>query len=232
MNFKAIVVEDDKEIASLVSLHLSESDIEVVRFDDGKAGLEFALSHPFDIMILDISLPGLNGMDVCKRLRSNGIKQPIILLTARAEEVDKILGLEYGADDYVTKPFSIRELMARIRALLRRMEMIADESSRSKAFVKFGDLEIDFESRKVQVKGERVDLTKKEFELLAKLSLSPGKSFTRQELLNDVWGKGYEGYEHTVNSHINRLRKKIEINPDAPQYVLTSWGTGYRFNEG
>jgi DNA-binding response OmpR family regulator len=174
-------------------------------------------------------LPGMSGTEVCRQLREKERTTPILMLTAKSEERDKVLGLDLGADDYVTKPFSIRELLARVRALLRRVEL--DQPEEAPAEIAFGDLVIEPAKRKVQVAGENVELTAKEFDLLNLFAQHPGRAFSRQELLDKVWGYQYAGYSHTVNSHINRLRSKIETDPSAPRYVQTVWGVGYRFAE-
>ena len=189
-------------------------------------------SNPFDLVILDIMLPGIDGMEVCKRIRSEQINVPVLMLTAKSEEIDKVLGLEIGADDYLTKPFSVREFIARVKAIFRRTQMIQDSlSSEAENVIEIGDLKIDVEMRKVIVNGIKVDLSPKEFELLVLLASNPGKSYNRSRLLNLVWGYDFEGYEHTVNSHINRLRAKIEPDMANPIYILTTWGVGYKFNE-
>jgi DNA-binding response OmpR family regulator len=171
-------------------------------------------------------------MEVCKRIRSEQINVPVLMLTAKSEEIDKVLGLEIGADDYLTKPFSIREFIARVKAIFRRTRMIQDSmASGTDQIIEIGELTIDIEMRKVVVNGNKVDLSPKEFELLVLLASNPGKSYNRSRLLNLVWGYDFEGYEHTVNSHINRLRAKIEPDMANPTYILTTWGVGYKFNE-
>jgi DNA-binding response OmpR family regulator len=193
-----------------------------------------ALSGKFDIILLDLMLPGLDGLSVCRKIREQDSSIPILMLTAKSDEVDKIVGLEIGADDYITKPFSIRELIARIRAALRRRdtnrEDAPDSSTRTERC--FGPLCIDLERRLAHSAGRKLELTAKEFDLLAALSEHPGKAFTRQELLEQVWGYQYQGYSHTVNSHINRLRSKIETDPTHPLIIETVWGYGYRLAGG
>ena len=225
-----LLVEDEPDIADLLSIHLGDLGYRVDAVADGALGLQKALSHAYALIILDLMLPGMNGLEVCKQLRASERATPILMLTSKAEEVDKVLGLELGADDYVTKPFSIRELIARVRALLRRVELDQPESGEAEELV-FGDLRIEPAKRKVSAAGEPVELTAKEFDLLAIFALHPGKAFSRQELLDKVWGYQYAGYSHTVNSHINRLRSKIEPDPSTPRYVQTIWGVGYRFTE-
>ena len=171
-------------------------------------------------------------MEVCRKIRQVNKKTPILMLTARSEEIDKVMGLETGADDYITKPFSLREFIARVKVIFRRKEGDASRDELpSSSLISFSGLEIDLDKRKVTLDGSRIDLSPKEFDLIALLAASPGKSYSRKQLLNLVWGYEFEGYEHTVNSHINRLRGKIEKDLSNPQYILTSWGVGYRFNE-
>ena len=225
-----LLVEDEPDIADLLSIHLGDLGYRVDAVADGALGLQKALSYPYALIILDLMLPGLSGLEVCKQLRASARATPILMLTSKAEEVDKVLGLELGADDYVTKPFSIRELIARVRALLRRVELDQPESAEDEELV-FGALRIEPAKRKVWTAGEAVELTAKEFDLLALFARHPGRAFSRQELLDKVWGYQYAGYSHTVNSHINRLRSKIEPDPSTPRYVQTIWGVGYRFTE-
>ncbi len=225
-----LLVEDEPDIADLLSIHLRDLGYRVDAVADGALGLQKALAEPYALIILDLMLPGMNGLEVCKRLRASERATPILMLTSKAEEVDKVVGLELGADDYVTKPFSIRELIARVRALLRRVELDQPETEADDE-LEFGDLRIEPSKRKVWVADEPIELTAKEFDLLAIFALHPGKAFSRQELLDKVWGYQYAGYSHTVNSHINRLRSKIEPDPSTPRYVQTIWGVGYRFTE-
>ena len=215
----------------MIIIHLSDLGYEVEHTNDGRDGLQKALAHDYDLIILDIMLPGLDGLEICKAIRSNKKPTPILMLTARSEELDKVLGLELGADDYLTKPFSVRELIARIKALFRRMEM---ESNRSSAqaqqpMLEFDELTIHPEKRKVLLNGKALELTAKEFDLLMLFAQNPGKTYNRQQLLDLVWGYQYNGYEHTVNSHINRLRNKIEADANHPKFIKTVWGVGYRF---
>jgi DNA-binding response OmpR family regulator len=227
-----LLVEDDDDIADLLELHLSDEGHRVEVVDDGDAGLERALSGDHDLIILDIMLPGTDGFDICRRLRQDKCPTPILMVTAKTEEVDKVLGLELGADDYITKPFSIREVLARVKALFRRVEVDQEtQSDAAEAPIELGALVVEPEKRKVEVGGETVDLTSKEFELLLLFAQNPGRAFSRDELLDEVWGYQYSGYSHTVNTHINRLRNKIEPDPSEPRYVKTVWGVGYRFAE-
>jgi two-component system, OmpR family, alkaline phosphatase synthesis response regulator PhoP len=230
---KVLVVEDDHDIVDLLEIHLKDLDCELDKAYDGNTGLQKALSETYDLIILDVMLPGPDGMEICRRLRAKEIRTPIMMLTAKAEEIDKVLGLELGADDYLTKPFSVREFIARVKAIFRRMEMIEANLTQSQksSLLKFGELSIDLDKRKVTINENRVELSPKEFELLSLLASHPGKSYDRSRILNLVWGYDFEGYEHTVNSHINRLRGKIEPDIQNPTYILTSWGVGYRFNE-
>ena len=226
---KALIIEDDGAIIDLIRMHLGDQGYETTSFRNGSEGLEIALSNRFDLIILDIMLPGLDGLSICRKIRERDEGTPILMLTAKTDEIDKIVGLEVGADDYVTKPFSIRELIARVRALQRRAEARNNpEKSSAPRISEFGELRIDAEQRIVQVRGEKVDLTAKEFDLLKVMGDQPGRAFTREELLEQVWGYRYGGYSHTVNSHINRLRSKIEADPASPDFIKTVWGFGYR----
>lgn len=227
---KVLVIEDDKSIADLLEIHLKDLNCEVTTNLDGSEGLKTATSEPFDLIVLDLMLPKVDGLEICKEVRRKDIYTPILMLTAKSEEMDKVLGLEVGADDYLTKPFSIREFIARAKAILRRVEAIQKEIG-SDADIKVNELTIEASKRKVTLRGDRIDLTPKEFDLLHLLASHPGKTYTREQLLNILWGYQYNGYEHTVNSHINRLRSKIEPDISKPTYILTSWGVGYRFNE-
>ena len=227
---KVLVIEDDKSIADLLEIHLKDLSCEVTTIADGSDGLKTATSDQFDLIVLDLMLPNVNGLEICKEVRKKDIYTPILMLTSKSEEMDKVIGLEVGADDYLTKPFSIREFIARVKAILRRVEAIQKEIG-SDADISISELSIEASKRKVTLKGERIELTPKEFDLLHLLASHPGKTYTREQLLNILWGYQYNGYEHTVNSHINRLRTKIEPDISKPKYILTSWGVGYRFNE-
>ena len=228
-----LVIEDDRNIVDLLEIHLKDLNFNLEKCYHGEEGLAKARAGAFDLIILDIMLPGLDGLEICRRLRTDGIQTPILMLTAKSEEIDKVLGLELGADDYLTKPFSVREFIARAKALMRRMEMATVPAAQgaSSSRLAFDELAIDLDRRKVSLEGKRVDLSRKEFELLALLASNPGKSYGRSRILNLVWGYDFDGYEHTVNSHINRLRSKIEPDMANPKYILTTWGVGYRFNE-
>jgi len=230
---KVLIVEDDREIADLVALNLRDLGLVPERAADGRSGLARALAGGWALIVLDLMLPELDGLAVCRRIREGHPNTPILMLTARSEEVDRIIGLELGADDYVTKPFSVRELNARVKALLRRVRADREAASGGPAEgrVELGGLALDLAKRRVTLEGRPVELTAKEFELLALFARNPGRTYSRPELLARVWGYQYEGYEHTVNSHINRLRGKIERDPGHPRYLRTVWGVGYRFAE-
>jgi two-component system, OmpR family, alkaline phosphatase synthesis response regulator PhoP len=227
---KVLIIEDDKEISGLLEIHLSDLNCEITKEFDGLKGLNEARRKNFDLIVLDIMLPNMDGFEICKELRKQEINTPILMLTSKSEETDKVLGLEFGADDYLTKPFSIREFIARVKAIFRRIDSITQEKE-DKKDLKFDNLLIDNTNRKVLLNNKRVELTQKEFELLYLLASHPGRTYTRENLLNLIWGTQYSGYEHTVNSHINRLRNKIEENISEPKFILTTWGVGYRFND-
>lgn len=230
MTRRILIIEDDEDVARLVELHLKDAGCEVSLAHDGNAGLDQALSKPFDLIILDLMLPGVEGLEICRRVRNALVYTPMLMLTSRSSELDRVLGLEMGADDYLTKPFSIRELLARVKALFRRVEALKSEASKeSQKAIRAGDLFVDAEKRKVTLQGNPVPLTAKEFDLLLHFASHPGRVYRRTELLNLVWGYGYDGYEHTVNSHINRLRAKIEENPARPCFILSVRGVGYKF---
>ena len=232
MSRKILVVEDNKDLAQLLKIHLSDLSYKVELAFDGDSGLAKAESENYDLIILDLMLPGIDGLEICRRLRQKPAYTPILMLTSKSTELDRVLGLEMGADDYVTKPFSIRELMARVKAIFRRIdELKFDRQGNKPQVISTEDLVIDPEKRKVSLKGKPINLTAKEFDLLLFFSQHPGRVFTRSQLLDDVWGYGHDGYEHTVNSHINRLRAKIEENPSQPLYILTVWGVGYKFSD-
>ncbi len=228
-----LVIEDDLEIVGLLEIHLKDLGFVVNHVQNGILGLEIAIDTKPDLIILDITLPGMDGIDICKSLRAQRSTSYILMLTARSEELDKVLGLEIGADDYLTKPFSIREFIARVKALFRRERTLLHGENKTKFTQNliFDNLSINMENRKVTVDGKKLELTPKEYELLSLLSSSPGKSYSRVQLLNLIWGYEFEGYEHTVNTHINRLRAKIEPDMGNPKFILTTWGLGYRFNE-
>ena len=230
---RVLIIEDDREIADLVALNLRDLGLAPERAGDGRSGLAKALGGDWSLIVLDLMLPQLDGLAVCRRIREGNPFTPILMLTARSEEVDRILGLELGADEYITKPFSVRELAARVKALLRRVradrQALAGRPAEGR--VELGGLAMDLQKRRVTLQGRPVELTAKEFDLLSLFARNPGRAYSRPELLSQVWGYQYEGYEHTVNSHINRLRGKIERDPGHPVYLRTVWGVGYRFAE-
>ncbi len=228
---RILLVEDDDDIADLLALHLGDEGHQVEVVSNGDEGLSRALEGGHDLVILDIMLPGTDGFDICRRLRQEKCPTPILMVTAKTEEVDKVLGLELGADDYITKPFSIREVLARVKALFRRVEVDQETQQEDAGRIEIGGLVVEPDKRKVRVEGEPVDLTSKEFELLLLFAKNPGRAYSRDDLLDEVWGYQYSGYSHTVNTHINRLRNKIEPDPSEPRYVKTVWGMGYRFAE-
>ena len=231
MQNKILVIEDNIDIANLVMVNLRGKNMQVDHAADGKNGLAKALTGKYQLVILDLMLPGIDGMDVCRVMRSEKNYTPVLMLTAKTSELDRVLGLEVGADDYLTKPFSVPELVARVNAILRRSEQYKDSvKPELSETVQFGELCVDPGTRQV-IHGENcIELTAKEFDLLWHFANNPGRVFTRSQLLSSVWGYGHDGYEHTVNSHINRLRAKIERDPAKPLYVITVWGVGYKFS--
>ncbi len=231
MSTHILIIEDNLDLAKLLEMHLADLGHRSTLVLDGIKGLQAASETKYDLVILDIMLPGLDGLEICKRIRARDAYTPILMLTSKSSELDRVLGLELGADDYVTKPFSIKELMARIKAILRRAENLGTEKERNEEILKIGGLHIDTQKRLVQIDAKPVELTAKEFDLLYYFARHPGRVFSRTQLLDQVWGYGHDGYEHTVNSHINRLRAKIEADPANPRYVLTVWGVGYKFND-
>jgi DNA-binding response OmpR family regulator len=232
MERKILVVEDQRDIADLIAMHLRDLGHRVDCIHDGPGGYEAASSGRYDLIVLDVMLPGRDGLDIVRALRIERITTPVLMLTARSTEIDRVLGLELGADDYLTKPFSIPELQARVKALLRRSSMQAlAPAADPKERIVTGDLVIDCARREVRLAGRPVPLTAREFDLLLHFARNPGRAFTRMQLLDAVWGTSFEGYEHNVNTHINRLRAKIEGDPANPRYVLTVRGVGYRFTD-
>jgi DNA-binding response OmpR family regulator len=249
MERNILVVEDQPDIAELIAMHLRDLGHRVECLADGPSGFEAARSGRYDLVVLDVMLPGRDGLDIVRSLRMEQVTTPVLMLTARSTEIDRVLGLELGADDYLTKPFSIPELQARVKALLRRSDMQAGPQRLSpvgaaaaraskapvtrtrREQIRTGELQIDLASREVRINDRLVSLTAREFDLLAYFASNPGRVFTRMQLLDAVWGTSFEGYEHNVNTHINRLRSKIEIDPARPRYVLTVRGVGYRFTD-
>ena len=230
MDTKILVIEDEPQIARLVEMHLRDAGCQVTLAADGRTGLAQFAATRFDLIVLDLMLPDVDGLDICRQLRQQKDYTPILMLTARSGEFDRVLGLELGADDYLAKPFSVRELVARIKAILRRVERMHKEREEAETGVfSCGDLTVDPDRRIVTVCEQPVHLTAKEFDLLIQFARNPGRVYTRSQLLDLVWGYGDDTYEHTVNSHINRLRAKIEDDPSQPRFIQTVWGVGYRF---
>ena len=231
MQKKILVIEDNVDIANLVMVNLRGKNMSVDHAANGNKGLQMALTGNYQLVVLDLMLPGMDGMDICRTMRSEKNFTPVLMLTARTSELDRVLGLEVGADDYLTKPFSVPELVARVNAILRRSEQYQDSvKTNTTEKLQFGGLCVDPDTRQVSLGDEGVELTAKEFDLLWHFANNPGRVYTRSQLLSSVWGYGHDGYEHTVNSHINRLRAKIEADPAKPQYVITVWGVGYKFS--
>jgi len=230
---RVLVVEDDRDLTEVISLHLRSEGFEVAVVHDGDEGVRRFHDDGWDMVLLDWMLPGRSGLDVLRAVRERDRQTPVLMLTARGEEADKVLGLELGCDDYMTKPFSLRELTARMKVLLRRIELaraIAAGADQDRV-LEYGVLRIDNAKRKVTVDGAPVKLTLKEYDLLYTLAAKPGRTFSRRQLLDLVWDQDSDVYEHTVNSHVNRLRAKVEHNPNRPRFILTVWGLGYRFTD-
>ncbi|MBT8370533.1 MAG: response regulator transcription factor [Deltaproteobacteria bacterium] len=230
MSKRILIIEDNRDLAHLLESHLLDLAFQVDVAFDGLKGLARTDIVNYDLIILDLMLPGLDGIEVCRRIRRKPSYIPILMLTAKSSEMDRVVGLEIGADDYVTKPFSIRELLARVKAILRRVEELTHGAQEDMSEVlRAGHLAVDPAKRTALVRDLSIELTAKEFDLLLHFVNNPGKVYTRSQLLDMVWGYGHDGYEHTVNSHINRLRAKIEKDPAHPSYILTVWGVGYKF---
>jgi two-component system, OmpR family, response regulator len=225
---RILIVEDDSHIAELMGMHLRDEGYQVVHAADGLTGSELLERDPWDALVLDLMLPGIDGLEICRRARAMPRYTPIIVTSARSSEVHRILGLELGADDYLAKPFSVLELVARVRALLRRSEAMARQVPPGATTLEAAGLLIDPRGREVALQGRRIELAPREFDLLHFFACHPGQVFSRLELLNQVWGYQHDGYEHTVNTHINRLRLKIEDDPAQPRRILTVWGRGYK----
>lgn len=228
---RILIIEDDPDIGEMLNINLRDEGYLIEVATDGLAGLSRLKAHAYDLLILDLMLPGIDGLEICREVRKSPYYQPIIIISAKSTETQRILGLELGADDYLAKPFSIPELIARTRALLRRANAMEKESQTKAGTLVLGPLQIDPLGHQARLDGEVMQLTLKEFELLLFFARCPGKVFTRMELLNGVWGYSHDGYEHTVNSHINRLRAKIERDPAHPEFIQTVWGVGYKFTE-
>jgi two-component system OmpR family response regulator len=229
---RVLIVEDDAHIAELLRLHLHDEGYAVTHAADGHAGMRELERGAWDALVLDLMLPGIDGLEICRRARAMTRYTPIIITSARSSEVHRILGLELGADDYLAKPFSVLELVARVRALLRRSEAMARHTRTESGRVEVGNIAVDPIAREVRLDGKPIDLTPREFDLLYFFARHPGRVFSRLDLLNQVWGHQHDGYEHTVNTHINRLRMKVEVDPAQPRCILTVWGRGYRFADG
>jgi len=225
---RVLIVEDDTHIAELLRMHLFDEGYAVTHAADGDTGVRELERGNWDALILDLMLPGVDGLEICRRARAMTRYTPIIITSARSSEVHRILGLELGADDYLAKPFSVLELVARVRALLRRTEALARHARIESGQLQLGNLGIDPVAREVRLEGKPIELTPREFDLLHFFARHPGRVFSRLDLLNRVWGYQHDGYEHTVNTHINRLRMKVEVDPAEPRRILTVWGRGYK----
>jgi DNA-binding response OmpR family regulator len=226
---RILLVEDDVHLAALLRLHLQDEGYEVTHCDNGNEGLAQLASGRWDALVLDLMLPGVDGLEICRQARAMARYTPIIITSARASETHRIVGLELGADDYLAKPYSLPELVARLKALLRRVDALAREQRQDAGAITLHGVALDPVTRIASVEGKRLDLTPREFDLLYFFVRHPGQVFSRLDLLNQVWGYQHDGYEHTVNTHINRLRAKIEADPAQPARILTVWGLGYRF---
>ena len=225
---KILIVDDEKLLVKGMKFNFEQEGYQVETAFDGEEALRQARDKNLDLIILDLMLPKIDGLTVCQKIREFS-NIPIVMLTAKAEDMDKILGLEYGADDYITKPFNILELKARVKAIMRRVTPIAPKGDRTK--VRMGSVELDYNQRKVTIAGKTTDLTAKEFDLVDLLVSNPGRVYSRDDLLDLIWGYDYPGDARTVDVHIRRLREKIEPNAAEPKYLLTKWGAGYYFNE-
>lgn len=233
MSRTVLIVEDNPGIGQLVKMHVEDLGCEAILITRGDEGLARYREGGIDLVVLDLMLPGMDGLAVCREIRSGPGYVPVLMLTAKSTELDRVLGLEMGADDYLTKPFSVAELGARIKAVFRRVDAMsspAQEGSTEERIEREG-LTIDPARRRVTIQGEEIDLTAREFDLLFHFARHPGRVFSRTQLLDAVWGYNHEGYEHTVNTHINRLRGKIEQDASDPFYIQTVWGVGYRFRD-
>ncbi|RMG42686.1 MAG: DNA-binding response regulator [Candidatus Dadabacteria bacterium] len=228
--YRILIIEDDVDLSELLEINLADCGYEIKCLDNGRAGLKHALKGGYDLVILDVQLPELSGTDICRELRLAGDTTPILMISRKSADVDKVLGLELGADDYLVKPFSVLELTTRVRALIRRASLYSGGiTGTNSGKLIAGKLVIIPSKREVLLAGTPIDLTVTEYNLLDFLAHHPGRAFTREELLQHVWGYESCAYEHTVSSHINRLRSKIEDNPANPVYIKTVWGHGYRF---
>jgi DNA-binding response OmpR family regulator len=235
MSDSVLLVEDDQDIAELIRVNLLELGVVTTVQEQGDKALQLALDNDYSLLILDVMLPGVSGLDICRQVREQKPSQAIIMLTAKSSETDRVLGLELGADDYMTKPFSVRELQARVRSQLRKVHVFQEASNNAQVednnvAIVIGALQINQKNHQVVFQENELELTATEFELLHHLASHPNQVFSRSQLLESVWGYHHSGYEHTVNSHINRLRAKIEQDATSPQIVQTVWGVGYKFN--
>lgn len=236
MTDRVLVVEDQQEIAELIKINLHELSLVVDTAGSGEEAMQMLEKTDYSLVLLDIMLPGISGLDVCRKLRDSKPEQAILMLTSRDSETDRVVGIELGADDYMTKPFSVRELQARVRGLLRRVHLLNEvhqsnqQTSESSSCITIGKMFIDNMKHVVSLKGKELDLTSTEFDLIYYLASHPDQVFSRTQLLSSVWGYHHSGYEHTVNSHINRLRNKLEQDVTEPEIVQTVWGVGYKFN--
>lgn len=226
---KILLVEDDQDIATLLRLNLQDEGYQIVHEADGNQALAQLEKQVWDAVILDLMLPGVDGLEICRRIRQMTRYLPVIIISARTSETHRVLGLEMGADDYLPKPFSVLELIARVKALFRRQEAMGQNIRMEGGLISCHGLTIDPLAREVRLRGEQIELTPREFDLLYWFARHPGEVFSRLSLLDRVWGYQHEGYEHTVNTHINRLRIKIEHDPAEPEIILTVWGKGYKF---
>lgn len=229
---RILIVEDDSHIAELLQMHLRDEGYAVEHAVDGDLGMRMLGEGGWDMLVLDLMLPGVDGLEICKRARTMARYVPIIITSARSSEVHRILGLELGADDYLTKPFSVLELVARVKALLRRTDALTRNARLESGQLEAHGLILDPVARSASLEGKPLDLTPREFDLLYFFARHPERVFSRLSLLNEVWGYSHDGYEHTVNTHINRLRTKIEADPADPRRILTVWGHGYKFAAG
>ena len=248
MKDNILIIEDEIDIAKLIKVHLSELDLNCDICTQGEEALKQALTNDYELILLDVMLPGISGLDICRQVRQEKPLQSIIMLTSKSSEIDRILGLELGADDYMTKPFSIRELQARVRSQLRRVHALTAKSlivekvqekdekvpeivdAIEDTGISIGELQVDHRYHQVTYKGKAINLTATEFELINFFCKNPDQVFSRAQLLDGVWGYHHNGYEHTVNSHINRLRRKLEEDCAEPQIIQTVWGVGYKLN--
>jgi DNA-binding response OmpR family regulator len=227
-----LVAEDQADIRDLIVMNLRQAGYRVDAVADGTAALASQAEQASDLLLLDLMMPGLDGLEVCKAVRARGRATPILMLTAKSTELDRVLGLELGADDYLTKPFSMAELLARVKALLRRAELLRQAQAPTPAVpLRNGEVEILTGKREVRVRGQVLEFTALEFDLLLHFASHPGHVFSRTQLLDAVWGYSHEGYEHTVTTHINRLRAKVEADPMRPQVILTVRGAGYKMRD-